>query len=999
MNGASESQEEASSRNGILNTRTKLKVGCWNVRTMYETGKQAQILNEMKNYKLHLLGISECRWTGCGKSIARSGETIIHSGRTDNKHQQGVAIIMNKQTAKSLIEYNPVNERIIRARFHAKKGKVTFIQCYAPTNEAEEEVKTEFYNTLQAEIRKVPTHDLTIVMGDLNAKVGNDNTGNERVMGKYGCGQMNENGELLVDFCGINNLVIGGTIFPHKDIHKLTWNSPNGRDKNQIDHIMINGKWKRSLQDVRVKRGADIASDHFLITANIKLKLKKMSSPTTIKRKFDINKLQDTKVKQEFNLQIKNRFQVLEDTIEETSEPASINNKWLKVEEIYKETSEKVLGYKRQIHKEWITQGTWKLIDERKEINNKLCQTYSERIKDKLRKEYSECNKKVKKATRSDKRKYTEDLAKEAENAASNQRMGQVYQVVKQLCNKKTNKSMPIKDKQNNTLSSEKEQKERWKEHFQEVLNRKEPENTVSIDITETPLELDIDLYAPTKLEIQRALKSLRNRKAPGIDQLNAELFKADVKQTSDILYPVFKEIWENNIIPDNWSEGDIIRIPKKGDLTNCNNWRGITLLSIPSKVFCKILISRIKTAIDRTLRQEQAGFRQGRSCIDHIFVLRNILEQCAEWQRKIIINFVDFEKAFDSLHRQGLWTILKSYGIPEKIIQLIKAFYDNFKCTVDSDPDTSFLVKSGVRQGCVMSSLLFIIAVDWVMKSTMSNTNNGIRWTLTSNLEDIDYADDLALVSHTENQMKEKTERLEQNARMIGLKINSKKTQIMTVNMLNTPDIKVNGEQLELVQSFTYLGSVVTSEGGAEQDIKTRIGKARSAFHRLRNIWKTPSIRKKTKLKIYNSCVTSVLLYGAECWRMTEKDINRLSSFHNTCLRRIMKIYWPNKITNEDLHKKTKSQDIETTLLQKRWRWLGHVLRKPQGDMTKVALRWTPEGKRKRGRPKTTWRRTIETEMKERGYTWGTIEKKAENREEWRQLVLALCAKRHNKD
>ncbi|CAG2234263.1 unnamed protein product [Mytilus edulis] len=209
-----------------------------------------------------------------------------------------------------------------------------------------------------------------------------------------------------------------------------------------------------------------------------------------------------------------------------------------------------------------------------------------------------------------------------------------------------------------------------------------------------------------------------------------------------------------------------------------------------------------------------------------------------------------------------------------------------------------------------------------------------------------------------------------------------------MTVNMLNTPDIKVNGEQLELVQSFTYLGSVVTSEGGAEQDIKTRIGKARSAFHRLRNIWKTPSIRKKTKLKIYNSCVTSVLLYGAECWRMTEKDINRLSSFHNTCLRRIMKIYWPNKITNEDLHKKTKSQDIETTLLQKRWRWLGHVLRKPQGDMTKVALRWTPEGKRKRGRPKTTWRRTIETEMKERGYTWGTIEKKSRKQ----RGVAATC-------
>ncbi|XP_063436440.1 uncharacterized protein LOC134717872 [Mytilus trossulus] len=241
--------------------------------------------------------------------------------------------------------------------------------------------------------------------------------------------------------------------------------------------------------------------------------------------------------------------------------------------------------------------------------------------------------------------------------------------------------------------------------------------------------------------------------------------------------------------------------------------------------------------------------------------------------------------------------------------------------------------------------------------------------------------------------------ERLEQNARMIGLKINSKKTQIMRVNMLNTPDIKVNGEQLELAQSLFYIGSVVTSEGGAEKDIKIRIDKASSAFHRLRNLWKTPYIRKKTKLKFYNSCITSVLLYEAECWRMTEKDINRLSSFHNTCLRRIMKIYWPNKISNEDLHKKSKSQDIETTLLQKRWRWLGHVLRKPKEDMTKVAFRWTLEGKKKRRRPKTTLRRTIETEMKERGYTWRTIEKKAENREGWRQLVLALCAKRHNKD
>ncbi|KAJ8391318.1 hypothetical protein AAFF_G00091050 [Aldrovandia affinis] len=113
-------------------------------------------------------------------------------------------------------------------------------------------------------------------MGDMNAKVGAENDSCDRAIGRHGCGVRNNNGQRLVDFCLKNNCVVGGTIFPHKTTHKLTWKSPDGLTTNQIDHILINRKWHRSLQDVRVCRGADVNSDHYLVMANIKLKLRKV---------------------------------------------------------------------------------------------------------------------------------------------------------------------------------------------------------------------------------------------------------------------------------------------------------------------------------------------------------------------------------------------------------------------------------------------------------------------------------------------------------------------------------------------------------------------------------------------------------------------------------------------------------------------------------------------------------------------------------------------------
>ena len=134
-------------------------------------------------------------------------------------------------------------------------------------------------------------------MGDMNAKVGDDNKDREKIMGTHGLGQMNENGEMFTDFCTYNELVIGGSIFPHKRCHKVTWVSPDNKTENQIDHITIRRNWRSTLQDVRTRRGADIGSDHHLVVAKLKIKLANHRPKTNKRSRFDLDKLQSTQTK------------------------------------------------------------------------------------------------------------------------------------------------------------------------------------------------------------------------------------------------------------------------------------------------------------------------------------------------------------------------------------------------------------------------------------------------------------------------------------------------------------------------------------------------------------------------------------------------------------------------------------------------------------------------------------------------------------------------------
>ena len=153
----------------LLRPKYKIKVGAWNVRTLYEASKAAQVTNEMTSFWIDILGISECRWTGSGRLRLNSGHTILYPGHKTN-HVSGVAIIRSRETTKTLLDWEPINDRLIAARFNSKFCKLTIIECYVPTNDADEDSRTEFYEQLQTTFSKIPQHDMVLIIGDLNAK-------------------------------------------------------------------------------------------------------------------------------------------------------------------------------------------------------------------------------------------------------------------------------------------------------------------------------------------------------------------------------------------------------------------------------------------------------------------------------------------------------------------------------------------------------------------------------------------------------------------------------------------------------------------------------------------------------------------------------------------------------------------------------------------------------------------------------------------------------------
>ena len=208
----------------------------------------------------------------------------------------------------------------------------------------------------------------------------------------------------------------------------------------------------------------------------------------------------------------------------------------------------------------------------------------------------------------------------------------------------------------------------------------------------------------------------------------------------------------------------------------------------------------------------------------------------------------------------------------------------------------------------------------------------------------------------------------------------------------VNTTTITLEGDGLEDVTSFTCLGSSVDKQGVIDADVKVRIGRARAVFLQIKNIGASPNLTVNIKIRIFNTTVKPALLYGAATWRNTAATVKKIQTFINTCTRLILRIRWPETISNRELWKRTKRQPAEDEIPQRRYRRIGHIPGKPMTCITRQALTWKPQGKRNRDRPRNTCRRDQEVYTEKMVCNWGQLERLAQDRDAWRARVGGLC-------
>ena len=999
--------------------------GAWNVRTLMDTAKSSRpermtaiVGNELARYNIDIAALCETRLAETGDLTEHgAGYTFFWSGKgKDEPREAGVGFAVRTELLARITALpTGISDRLMTMRIPlAAHTNLTLISVYAPTMAYSDEEKEQFYLQLSNIIRAVPQSDKLLILGDFNARVGNSSTTWPNVLGPHGIGNMNSNGLLLLSLCAEEGLTITNTLFKLPDIHKTTWMHPRSKHWHQIDFILTRRRDIKDITITRAMRGADCWSDHLLLRCRAAFQLhhKHRHQPSNlVRKKLDVKKLRDPDT---CTALADSLTSALQDTPTDGDDLESV---WCTFRDTVYNTAKSVLGHPKRKQPDWFDECNQEIQDlltqKRKAhdawLSDKSCQAKH----DKYRRLRSEAQSKIRKVKDS----WWAAKAVELQSYADQHDSRNLFSGLKAVYGPTSRSMTPLRSADGKLLTDKAQILERWTAHFSQLLNRESTvDDQVFADIPQRPIIAALD-GCPTVAEIVKAIEQLQSGKAPGPDGIPPEVFKVGGLALTKHLVALLQLFWENGRLPQDFKDANINHLFKnKGDKSVCDNHRGISLLSIAGKILARVLLNRmVMHLLDTVISESQCGFRKNRGTTDMIFTVRQLQEKCVEQHQDLYLLFIDLTKAFDTVSRPGLWSILAKLGCPPSFIRIVRSFHDGMMARVLHDGDLSepFPVSNGVKQGCVLAPTLFSLMFAEMLSSALANTDAGIRIRFRTDgrffdlrrlkaytkvhealVRDFLFADDCAFAAHTEAELQTLANCFYVAANSFGLTISIKKSVVMYQPAPATsgqePSIAIGDATLSNVENFTYLGSCLSADASLDKEIALRLSKASSSFGRLwTRVWSERGISTKTKVSVYRAVVLPTLLYGCETWTCYSRHLKKLDQFHLRSLRKILGITWKDKVTNQDVLRLAEAPGVEALITKAQLRWTGHVMRMEDSRLPKqVFCSELASGKRKQGGQRKRYKDTLKNSLKGCNIPVEGWEALASDRAAWRHAT-----------
>ena len=973
------------------------------------------VARELARLSIDIAAVSEVRFAE-QESLTEQGAgyTLYWSGKAkDDRRLSGVGFMIRNSVIRWL-ESLPVghSDRLMSLRLPLQENQyATIISVYAPTLQADPTTKESFYSELRSLLQKTKETDKIFILGDFNARVGRDHTIWPGVLGRHGIGNCNDNGRLLLELCAEHSLAITNTMFQQKARFKTTWKHPRSKHWHLLDYILVRQKDVKDVLHTRVMPSADCYTDHRLVRATVKLIIKpavKRKSPQTKTLQVDRLPL----LKEKFQSELECKFAPTEAI---DTDPEKM---WQDLKCILQETTAEVVGFTSRKNKDWFDENDkeiQQLIRDKRSCHQRVLSSPGNQA---AKASYRQACSTLQKKLREIQNDWWLALAQRTQRYADTGESRAFYEALRAVYGPSHQMQAPLRSADGSTLLTDKKDiLNRWAEHYGNLFGDTCSVDDISLEsIQQLPVKWELDV-PPSLDEVRSAVKKLKVHKAPGIDGLPAEVYKYGGDLLLEKLTSLFNLCWSTGDVPGDLRDAVIVSLYKnKGEKSDCSNYRGVTLLSIAGKILARVLLDRLIPAIaEVVLPESQCGFRANRGTTDMIFVLRQIQEKCREQNMALYAAFIDLTKAFDTVSREGLWRILGKLGCPPRFLAILQQLHIGQRGQVKHNGEfsESFPIVNGVKQGCVLAPTLFAIFFSMMLQEAKEDLHEGIyirfrtdgsvfnlrrllahTKTLERLVLDLLFADDCALLAHTEEALQTAVNRFAQAAKAFGLTISLKKTEVLYQKppreAYTPPQINIEGYQLKAVEHFTYLGSVISNDATTTKDVDNRIAKASSSFGRLqKRVWQNHSLRLTTKIQVYKAAVVTTLLYGAESWVLYRKQVRLLERFHQRCLRAIMGIQWQDHVTNEEVLQRADITSVESMLMIRQLRWAGHVSRMDDSRMPKaVFYSELCQGKRDRGAPRKRYKDQLKRQLNQADINPSEWEQLAENRSEWRATI-----------